>query len=230
MLRLHNPVRIALLIASFTLGAFAEDRYLVKVNGDVHALARKYGLTVVHSMGGTASGKHILATTAKTPQGVLDSLAADIAIVSAEPDKPVTLPGIKAAASIIRPSSTAGTFSVSSTLVKVKNSYVSSAYLTQPATNVINLSAAQKLATGAGIVATIDTGADFSHIGLVSCLVSGWDFVNNLPTGQEQADVNNGVPGLAQETTPILDQETTPILDGGTAVILTQETTPILDQ
>ena len=90
---------------------------------------------------------------------------------------------------------------------------------------------AHTLATGKGIVATIDTGADFSHSVLRNSLIGGWDFVNGWPLGQEQADVNQETtPILDQETTPILDQETTPILDGGTAVILQQETTPILDQ
>jgi len=90
---------------------------------------------------------------------------------------------------------------------------------------------AHTLATGKGIVADIDTGADFTHSVLKGSLISGWDFVHNSPVGQEQADVNQETtPILDQETTPILDQETTPILDGGTAVILQQETTPILDQ
>jgi subtilisin family serine protease len=232
MLRLHNSVRISLLIALFTLGAFAEDRYLVKVHGDVHALAKRYGLTVVHSFGGTATGNHILASNGMNPQAVLQSLATDAAVQIAEADKPVTLPGIKPASSIVKTSAVTSGFSISSTLVLYHNSFVSSAYLNQPATGTINLPGAQNLATGKGsIVATIDTGADFFHPGLLPSLVAGWDFVNNLPLGQEQADINGGgTPSLAQETTPILDQETTPILDGGTAIILSQETTPILDQ
>src|SRR5260370_3625902 len=90
---------------------------------------------------------------------------------------------------------------------------------------------AHTLATGKGIVATIDTGADFSQSVWGGHVIWGWDFVNGWTLGEEQADVNQETtPILDQETTPILDQETTPILDGGTAVILQQETTPILDQ
>jgi subtilisin family serine protease len=108
---------------------------------------------------------------------------------------------------------------------------VSSAYVNQPAAAMINLPSAQRLSTGSGIVATIDTGADFTHPGLAASLTPGWDFVHNFPVGQELADLNQETtPILDQETTPILDQETTPILDGGTAIVLTQETTPILDQ
>ena len=231
MSRLHNSVRIALLGALFSLGAFAEDRYFVKINGDVNAVAGKYGLTVVHSLKGSAGGKYILSSTGVDPRTVLGNLATEFSVQSAEADRPVVLPGIKPAASIVRPWAVNSGFSTWSTLVRYHNSLVASAYLGQPAAGMINLASAQKLATGAGIVATIDTGADFSHPGLTASLIGGWDFVNNVPIGQEQADVNlGGVPGLAQETTPILDQETTPILDGGTAVILTQETTPILDQ
>jgi len=73
-----------------------------------------------------------------------------------------------------------------------------SAYVNQPATDVINMDKAHTLATGQGVVATIDTGADFTHSVLKGSLVSGWDFVHNSPGSQEQADVN-------QETTPILE-------------------------
>jgi subtilisin family serine protease len=229
--RFHISVRISLLSALFSLGAFAEDRYFVKVNGDVNAVAMRYGLTVVKSLGGTATGKHILSSQGQNPQNVLRSLAADFSVQTVESDNPVVLPGIKPASSIVRTAASGTGFSVSSTLVRYHNSFVASGYLNQPAVDMINLANAQKLATGAGIVATIDTGADFNHPGLSSSLVPGWDFVHNMPLGQEQADVNtSGAPVLGQETTPILDQETTPILDGGTAIILTQETTPILDQ
>ena len=129
------------------------------------------------------------------------------------------------------PGAPAAASSISSILVRYYSSLAPSAYVNQPATDVIHMDRAHTLATGAGTVATIDTGVDFTHSVLRDALTPGWDFVHNLPVGQEQADVNQETtPILDQETTPILDQETTPILDGGTAVILQQETTPILDQ
>uniref|UniRef100_Q021G4 Fervidolysin. Serine peptidase. MEROPS family S08A n=1 Tax=Solibacter usitatus (strain Ellin6076) TaxID=234267 RepID=Q021G4_SOLUE len=228
--RLHISVRISLLIALFSLGAFAEDRFLVKVNGDINALARHYGLTVVQSLGGSATGMHVLSSKGANPHDLARSLAAEFSVRSVEPDNAVILPGIKPASAVVRsPASTSG-FSISSTLVRYHNSYVASGYVNQPAVGLINMASAQKMSTGGGIVATIDTGADFTHPGLLGSLTPGWDFVNNLPFGQEQADINKAGATVAQETTPILDQETTPILDGGTAIILTQETTPILDQ
>ena len=229
--RPHNLLRIALLTALFALGAFAEDRYLVKVTGDVNGIAKRYGLTVVKSLTGSAAGQHVLSSTGADRQTVLRNLSLEFAVNSAEVEQPVRLPGIKAASAVHPAGAPAAASSISSTLVRYYNSYAASAYVDQPATDVINMDLAHTLATGAGIVATIDTGADFTHSVLGGSLTWGWDFVNGWPLGQEQADVNQETtPILDQETTPILDQETTPILDGGTAVILQQETTPILDQ
>jgi subtilisin family serine protease len=128
---------------------------------------------------------------------------------------------------------------VPSTRIRYYNSYAPSAYVNQPATDVINMDKAHTLATGQGVVATIDTGADFTHSVLKGSLVSGWDFVHNSPGSQEQADVNRESAAILQDDDPPnVDQETTPILEGGTAIILQdddssqyldQETTPILE-
>src|ERR1035437_1042960 len=155
----------------------------------------------------------------------------EFAVQSAEQEKAVRLPGIKPGSPVHPAGAPAAATRLSSTLIRYHNSYAASAYVNQPATNVINMVSAHTLATGKGIVADIDTGADFTHSVLRGSLIPGWDFVHNSPVGQEQADLNQETTAiLDQETTPILDQETTPILDGGTAVILQQETTPILDQ
>jgi subtilisin family serine protease len=230
--RLHTSVRIALLVALLRLGAYAEDRYLVKVTGDVHSIARSHGLTVVKSLTGSASGHHVLSSAGAIPHAVLRNLSREFAVHSAELEKPVQLPGIKPARPVHPAGASAAATSFSSRLIRYYDSYASSAYVNQPATDVINMDRAHTLATGEGVVATIDTGVDFSHPVLRESLTWGWDFVHNWPLGQEQADVNQETtPILDQETTPILDQETTPILDGGTAVVLVQqETTPILDQ
>ena len=54
--RRHISVRISLLISLCCLAAFGEDRYLVKVTGDINGLANRLGLTVVKSLTGSASG------------------------------------------------------------------------------------------------------------------------------------------------------------------------------
>src|SRR4051794_3570211 len=98
--RLHNSVRIALLVALTTLGAFAEDRYLVKVNGDVNAVAKRYGLTVVKSLNGSGYGRHVLSSKGALPLAVLRNLSTEFAVRSAEAEKSVRLPGIKPAAAV----------------------------------------------------------------------------------------------------------------------------------
>jgi subtilisin family serine protease len=215
-----------------SLGAFAEDRYFVKVTGDVNGIARRHGLTVVKSLTGSAAGYHVLSSNGPVPRTVLQNLSMEFAVSSAEPEKLVQLPGIKAAATVHPASAAAAGLRISSTLIRYHDSYAASAYVNQPASDVINMDLAHILSTGDGaVVATIDTGVDFSHSVLNNSLKSGWDFVHNVPGGQEVADLNQETtPILDQETTPILDQETTPILDGGTAIVLQQETTPILDQ
>jgi subtilisin family serine protease len=205
--KIHISMRIALLISLCSLGALAEDRYFVKVAGDVDGIARRYGLTVVRSLGGSASGHHVLSSKGPISQTVLRSLATEFAVSSAEAEKAVRLPGIKAGAPVHPAGAPPAATNIPSVLISYYNSYAASAYVNQPATDVINMDKAHTLATGKGIVATIDTGADFSHSVLRSSLVWGWDFVHGWPLGQEMADLN-------QETTPILDQETTPILDG----------------
>ena len=229
--KIHTSVRLALLISLCSVGALAEDRYLVKVAGGVDGIAQRYGLTVVRSLGGSAAGYYVLSSKEPISQTVLSSLATEFAVSSAEAEKAVRLPGIKAGAPVHPSGAPAAATSIPSVLISYYNSFAASAYVDQPATDVINMDKAHTLATGKGVVATIDTGVDFTHPVLRSSLIGGWDFVHGWPLGQEMADLNQETtPILDQETTPILDQEMTLILDGGTAVILQQETTPILDQ
>jgi subtilisin family serine protease len=119
------------------------------------------------------------------------------------------------------------------------------AYVNQPAASIIGVSDAHRLATGAGTVAFLDTGVDFSNLVLASSLVLGFDFTRNWVGGSDAADLFQSttpilddqsltpIPG--QSTTPILDdaiivnQSTTPILDDGNTFVLSQSTTPILD-
>jgi subtilisin family serine protease len=229
--RLHISVRIALLVALYCLGAFAQDKYFVSVTGDVNGIAKRHGLTVVKSLAGSA-GQHVLTSTGINRHTVLRGLSLDSEVKSAELDKLVLLPGKKAAATLY-PASTPGTgLRIYSPPVRYYNSTATLAYVEQPATDIINLDMAHAISTGKGVVvAVIDTGADFSHPVLAGSLLAGFDFVANQRVGSEKAALNQETtPILDQETTPILDQETTPILDGGTAIILQQETTPILDQ
>src|SRR2546428_4771774 len=111
------------------------------------------------------------------------------------------------------------------TLVPFYGSPVLSSYVNQPAVVLSGSAEAhQFFATGAGIVAVIDTGVDPNHPVLKASLVPGFDFTRNLPgMPSEFAD-------LGQSTASILDQSTASILDQQTIVVLNQSTASILDQ
>ncbi len=103
----------------------------------------------------------------------------------------------------------------------LRNSYVN-----QPVGALIGLPAVlQSYATGAGIVAVIDTGVDPSHPALQGVLVPGYDFTRNLPGIPSELD------DLTQSTVAILDQSTVAILDHlQCPYLLNQSTVAILDQ
>ena len=72
---MHIPARIGALLLLAT-GAFAADRFVVKVSGDVNDLARRHNLRVIKSLIGSANGIHVLeAPQGSSSQQVLSSLA-----------------------------------------------------------------------------------------------------------------------------------------------------------
>jgi subtilisin family serine protease len=229
----HLLTRISLLMGLLSLTAWAEDRYVVHLGRhDAYAVAARHGMTVVKSLKGSGTGVHVLSAPKNSESWkVMQELANDAAVQSAEKDSPVLLPGIKAAAMVHPASAAAPAFPLDGTLTLYYRSLAANGYINQPAASLIKVSDAHKQSAGQGTVAVLDTGIDSTQPVLAGSVAAGWDFVHNNPGGQEVADTNQETtPILDQETTPILDQETTPILDGGSAIILDQETTPILDQ
>ncbi len=223
----NTLARVSFLFFTFLLGAFAEDKVIVRADPNaLKLLAQVYsnlGVKVTASLDG--SGQVAVLTL---PSGPLGSWIAELmkhypGVLGVEVDAPVKLP-VRSAAGL-----------ANSAIPKVpalhgpKSSFyngnaVWGPYVNQPAAAIVGIDPAHKLSTGRGaLVATIDTGVDFSHPALRGSLVPGIDLTRGGGIGDESADLN-------QETTPILDQETTPILDGTGTIILNQETTPILDQ
>jgi subtilisin family serine protease len=230
--KLHILERTSLLLLLGSLALFGQDRFLVHTKGDIHQIAKRYGLKVVRSLPGSGSGLHILESSGHPARHVLVTLAADAGVQSAEPDQPLLLPGMRAGANVHPDSAPSGrALPLDGTVSWYYTSRAASGYVNQPAAGIIRLQQAHGISAGEARVAVIDTGIDRTNLVLANSIEDGWDFVHNQPAGQEKADINQETtPILDQETTPILDQETTPILDGGTAMILNQETTPILDQ
>lgn len=94
----------------------------------------------------------------------------------------------------------------------------------QSAGTIIATGQAHTVATGAGIVAIIDTGADYSHPVLQPALIPGFDFfTNTVTTTSELAD-------LDPATAAILNQSTSAILEQDDVVLVNQSTSAILEQ
>jgi subtilisin family serine protease len=98
-------------------------------------------------------------------------------------------------------------------------------YVTQPATGIIRLFNAQAAfpnATGAGMVAVIDTGVDPNHPVLKSVLLPGWDFTRNQSGADETNDFGPApiLGGALQaawvnpNTSAALSESTVAVVDG----------------
>ncbi len=190
---------------------------------EIHEIVRRHGLTLIRSH--ESQGIHlVLAPATAHPKEFLSDLRSDPDVQGIEADIDVMLPGVPAGLKVDQ--STASILDTLShrTLVPFYGSPVLSSYVNQPAVMLIGSAEAHQLATGAGIVAVIDTGVDPNHPVLKASLVPGFDFTRNLP----------GIPSefadLGQSTASILDQSTASILDENTIVILNQSTASILDQ
>jgi len=94
-------------------------------------------------------------------------------------------------------------------------------YLVQPASGIVRLpdTHCALQATGAGIVAVIDSGIDAGHPVLEPLLTDGWDFTRDVAGGDEMADlqgvvpVPDGVYRVNQSSVAVLDQASVALLD-----------------
>ncbi len=190
---------------------------------EIQEVVRRHGLTLLRSHG-SQNIHFVRAPATPRPEHFLSDLKSDHDVQAIEPDADVMLP--EAPAGLKLDQSTASILDVLGhrTLVPFYGSPVLSSYVNQPAVMLIGSAEAHQLATGAGVVAVIDTGVDPNHPVLKASLVPGFDFTRDLPgMPSEFAD-------LGQSTASILDQSTASILDQQTIVILNQSTASILDQ
>ncbi len=201
-----------------------EGEFILRCSSkEIQEIVRRHGLTLIHSH--ESQDIHFVRAPATAhPEDFLSELRSDPDVKGIEADTDVMLP--EAPAGLKLDQSTASILDTLShrTLVPFYGSPVFSSYVNQPAVMLIRSAEAHQLATGAGIVAVIDTGVDPNHPVLKASLVPGFDFTRNLP----------GIPSefadLGQSTASILDQSTASILDQQTIVILNQSTASILDQ
>ncbi len=216
---------VLLLASLLATPASAQTQFIVRTPAaTVGAVADRHGLKVA----GQVDAQDIFlfeGPAVASPDALLADLENDAAIAEVEPNSPVFIPESLQGAQL-----TQSTVSIldslnNRTLILYFGSEVWSSYVSQPAAAIIRLSDAQKsFATGAGVVAVIDTGVDPHHAVLAPALVPGFDFTRNLP------GLASDWPDLDQSTVSILDQSTVSILDQNLLLQLNQSTVSILDQ
>jgi subtilisin family serine protease len=231
-------LRTSLLLSAIAWGAAAQNHYLVRLSpgGSMVSVASRYGLQLVAPLGGSASGLYVVNSI--LPLSWFSGIYNDPSVLNVEVDASIALPEVAkdsqltGAPNLQAINSWISPYIGKSQINRFTGASEWSAYQNQPAAGIVRVAAAQQFATGAGTVAILDTGADFTHPVLASSLVLGWDFVNHVPGGYAvPVDLVSATGSiLDQSTTSILDQSTTSILDQSTTSILDQSTTSILDQ
>lgn len=222
MKKLHILARAILLILTFALHSFADDRYIVRVPPSlVDYITKTFGVKFEKELN-KAEGVYLVSVPKNAlTSTVLQWLKNNPLLQGMEPNHNVVLPELNA--NFDRSNRKIPVLKGGApTLSLPGNPWI--AYLNQPANGILRIADAHKKygqGSGAVTVAIIDTGIDATHPALLGA-VDTWRGRNFIS--------NNGDVGVSQETTPFVDQETTPFVDGSGAIVLNQETTPFVDQ
>jgi len=209
-----------LLLAATVIPASAQQRIIVRdklgitgLNATCLLLNCKVSLNL-----GDPSGQVFLVTanSAVNPLLLLTVLLNQVGVVDAEIDQQVSL--IEATAGPIPESL------LDETPLPYFGASVWDGYATQPAAQIVRVLAAQNTfhVSGAGTVAMIDTGVDTQHPALVPVLVSGYNFINNTPSGSETGTLNQSSAALLDGAGPVY-------LNGTTVAVLNQSSAALLD-
>ncbi len=211
----------ACLLPLYVQSAAADNTFLMQApTASISSILARHGLTLM-----SPPDSHNLAlvsqSDARTPVQVVNEVQLDPDVQTIEVQTSAVVPEIVAGLQLNQ--STAAILDALSraTPMSYFGATVWSSYANQPATTLIRMADTHALATGANIVAVIDTGVDPNQPLLQNSIVPGYDFVN-------------GVAGTASEWTD-LDATTAAVLSNSisatnTAVQLNQSTAAILDQ
>jgi subtilisin family serine protease len=159
-------------------------------------LCRLLGCQVVENLGDPLSELFLITPTLSASlDELLTILPKQLGIVSVEVDQIVNL--IASPPLSFIPNGLADSFPED-----YYGTLVSEGYLDQPANSIVRTTQAQNdfHVSGAGVVATVDTGVDPLHPALAPVLLPGYDFVHNTNGADEKGD---------------LDHSTEFVLDGG---------------
>jgi subtilisin family serine protease len=207
------------------LSAADDGRFIVRAPGNDQQVASDHGLTDVAAIPGQNVALMVPSGPARSQQ-VLQDLQSDPRVQRVEQDLTALVPEVSNAAQLGQSTAAILNKLFDSNPVSYFGSIAANGYVNQPAARLIGLNRAQTNygATGAGIVAVIDTGVDPNHVVLKSVLVPGFDFIRN------QAGIPSELADLPAATAAILTQSTAAILDKNKFTVLNQSTAAILDQ
>ena len=244
LLKFIKLITLASLSAMLALGQ--QQNLIVRAaTGQGPAVVTKYGLTVLHQL--DSAGDVVLATTGgliPTP-AFITAAALDPTVKSVEFDAQKEL---GEADSHSEASNSVVSGSVDPLviggidLINYYGSTVRSGYATQPVTSLIHIPDAQAaFGTGTAVVAIIDTGIDPTHPALANSVVSGYDFINNVPgIPSDLASVSGSTVALLDQVSQpqtagaqlpfVLNGSTVALLDGSTVALLDGSTVALLDQ
>jgi subtilisin family serine protease len=205
----------------FAQSAAAQHRFIVRTSLGLSGLQQTCLLhlcNVVGSLDGSLNQIFLVTTSdLLNPNVFLGTLRLLPGIVDAEIDQLLVI-GTGTATPLTPPAGLAD-----SSLIGFYGSPVWNGYVVQPAAQIVRISDAQNYfsATGAGIIADIDTGVDPTHPALASILLPGYDFTRNQPGGSELTDWPYPDPPPCSDCQPaIVNQSTAAVLDQSTAAVL----------
>ncbi len=222
---------ILVLVCSRTVSG--QDRFILHASADqIAAIASRHGLTPAGVSDTPNVGLVKNASDARTPDAVVAELMSDPDVQNFEIDRAV---------SVLESGSAPGTPGLpedlaESNIVSYFGTQVWSAYVNQAAAALTRLADAQKLtgspATGAGVIALIDTGVDPTHPVLQGALLPGYDFVSGTAgTASDWSDLDPSTAGILGQAAGSSAGQGNVLLgvNQSTAVILDQSTAVILD-
>lgn len=214
--------------------ASAQHRLILRPSSatDLQDVVQRYSLTVVDQIDSAGQIYTVTAPPGQSVKEVEHETERDDQVAGVEADQSSAIPEVtQSTAAILDSLPPAGT-------VTYFGVPVLAFYTTQPAVAITQLDNAQTQfnASGAGIVAVIDTGIDPTHSVLQSSIVPGYDFVHNLAgtasewvdlTARNQAALANSNPQPSSKSTvAFVSQSTAAILDQSTAAILDYQNLP----
>jgi subtilisin family serine protease len=221
--------RIAHVVVAFTLlmsvlaapASAAGARVIVRVNGGlplIQTVCRLLRCNVNYGLGDPGGQLFLItAPDALSLNTFLSVLRLQLGVVSAEVD----LQGNILAGSDAPPEPPAALFD--STPINYYGTTVRRGYVTQPATQIVGLAAAQSQykVDGFGIVAVIDTGVDPNHPVLMPVLMPGYDFTRNRDSADEKGDVQQSTAAVVDGVGPAwVNQSTAAVVDQSTAAVV----------